>query len=1198
MTGWNSGGKILAMTVLMRVLLALVVGLPTARLMPAQSVPAGEVRYGRDVRPILADRCFRCHGPDAASREAKLRLDEREFAVAVRADGKQAIVPGDVAQSLVWQRLTHPDEQHRMPPVASGKPRLSAAELDVVERWIRGGAEYEPHWAFVPPRKAVALPASTHPVDHFLASRLRQHGLEPSPLAEPATLLRRLFLVLTGLPPTLAELREFAADPSPAAYERWVDRLLGEEPYRTRHAEHLGSLWLDAARYADTSGIHMDAGRQIWPWRDWLLAALRDDMPFGQFVTEQLAGDLLPAATLAQRTATGFLRNHVTTDEGGAIDEEYRVEYAAERASTVGSVFLGLTIGCARCHDHKYDPIRQEDYYRLFAFFNQNDEPGLYSQVPDANRALEPFLRVPRPEQVAEQQRLTEAIAAATAALAAVSPAELLQRDEFVASLRQPGQLAYLPTTLLAASSSAGSILEAQADGSVLATGAAPAKERLQFDLRVDGSGLQLLCLEALPDASLPGGKAGRAPNGNAVLRWLEVLARPAGSEADWVPVPLQWAAAEHEQDDGDYRVTNALWDDARGYAIGAHQRAAGPVRALFLAAAPFGDAAGTEVRVVLHHDTQYAQHAFGRVRLQWASIGQSLLARLPVARGAFHVAGPFAASGARALYDTAFGPEHVERLLAGPQWGKLGWRHDRNLREGVASSALPAGSNATYVAQEVLAPTARSQPLSLGSDDGFQLYRNGERVAAREVDRGVAPDQDQAEVELPAGRSLLVQKIVNTGGAGGFYLQYRERDDELADDLRWLLLPAASVDAGLQQRIDAAWRRRFSPDYLARQQRLTGLQQQLAQLERSVPRTMVMQDAAMPRQTYLLQRGEYDKPDRSRPLQPGIPQVFGALPVADKASRLDLARWLTSAEQPLLWRVHVNRIWQFVFGTGLVRTSEDFGLQGEWPSHEELLDHLAVWFRDEGQSTQQLLRLLVTSHAFRQQSRVATAAQQVDADNRWLGWFPRRRLPAEAIRDQSLFLGGLLVERFGGPSVKPLQPDGLWEEVAMLQSNTRVYRRGDGEDLWRRSLYTYWKRACPPPALLVLDAPTREFCTVRRSVTNTPLQALALWNDESMVAAARGFAAAALAAVPERAERVRWLYERATGRLPSELALTAGLALLQQLQARFDADPAAATLLSNRQPGQPAAVPAAEHAAYTLLASSLLHHDATLCIE
>lgn len=1160
------------------------------------------MRYSRDVRPILADRCFRCHGPDAASREAKLRLDEREFAIALRADGKQAIVPGDAAQSLVWQRLTHHDEQQRMPPVASGKPRLSAAELEVVERWIREGAVYEPHWAWLPPRKDAALPAATHPVDHFLTKRLRQHGLELSPEAEPATLLRRLFLVLTGLPPSPAELQEFVGNPSEAAYLRWVDRLLGEEPYRTRHAEHLGSLWLDAARYADTSGIHMDAGRQIWPWRDWLLQALRDDMPYGQFVTEQLAGDLLPGATLAQRTATGFLRSHVTTDEGGAIDEEYRVEYAAERTSTVGSVFLGLTIGCARCHDHKYDPIRQEDYYRLFAFFNQNDEPGLYSQLPDANRALEPFVTVPRPEQVTEQQRLTQAIAAATAALADVSPAELQQRDAFVAALRQPERLAYLPTKLLAASSNAGSPLVVQADGSVLAgmpaSGEAPAKERLQFDLQVAGGGLQLLCLEALPDASLPAGKPGRAPNGNAVLRWLEVLARPAGSEQDWVPVQLLWAAAEHEQEDGDYRVTNALSNDARGYAIGAHQRAAGPVRALFLAGAPFGDDAGTEVRVVLHHDSQYAQHTFGRVRLQWARIGQELLERLPVARGGFHIAGPFAANGARALYDTEFGPERAWRLATGAQWGKHGWRYDRNLREGVASSALPAGSNATYVAQELLAPTARSQPLSLGSDDGFQLYRNGEQVAAREVDRGVAPDQDQAVVALPAGSSLLVQKIVNTGGAGGFYLQYRERDDELAGDLRWLLLPETSLDEGLRQRIDAAWRRRFSPDYLARQQRLTGLQQQLAQLERSVPRTMVMQDAKMPRQTYLLQRGEYDKPDRSRPLQPGIPQVFGALPVADKASRLDLARWLTSKEQPLLWRVQVNRIWQFVFGTGLVRTSEDFGLQGEWPSHEELLDHLAVWFAEEGQSTQQLLRLLVTSAAFRQQSRVATAAQQVDADNRWLGWFPRRRLPAEAIRDQTLYLGGLLVEQFGGPSVKPIQPEGLWEEVAMLQSNTRVYRRGDGNDLWRRSLYTYWKRACPPPALLVLDAPTREFCTVRRSVTNTPLQALALWNDESMVAAARGFATAAMAAAADPAERVRWLHQRATGRLPSDRAVSAGLGLLQQLQARYEADPAAATLLSNGQPGQGATLAPTEHAAYTLLASSLLHHEATLCID
>jgi hypothetical protein len=1161
--------------------------------------PPNQVRYGRDVRPILADKCFRCHGPDAGTREGKLRLDERDAATAVRADGSRAIAPGDHRQSLVWQRVGHTDPAERMPPRTSGKSALTAAEQATLAAWIDADASYEPHWAFVPPqRPAVPQVPGAEPIEAFLRAAQDAHGLVPAPLADRSTLVRRAFLVLTGLPPTPAETAAFLADARPDAFARLVDTLLDSEPYRTRYAEHLASVWLDAARYADTCGIHMDAGRQIWPWRDWLLRALRDDLPFDRFVIEQLAGDQLPEAALDQRVATGFLRAHVTTDEGGAIDEEYRVEYAAERTSTVGSVFLGLTVGCARCHDHKYDPVRQEDYYRLFAFFNQNQEPGLYSQVPDSNRALEPFLKVPDAALEAEAQRTNAALAAAEAQLEVVPPEEAAQRAAFDAELAALGAVQWPATHVLTARSRHGAQLTLQGDGSVLASGPNPKRDVHELQLASEGGNLRLLCLEALPDASLPNGRVGRAPNGNAVLGSLRLWARPlAGGE--WQRVPLAWAAADYEQDNGDFFVTNTLRDDPQGFAVGAHLRPPQPVRVLFLAEAPFGDAAGTELRVELHYDTVYDQHVFGRVRLSAGSLGDGLLARLGSARGGLHYAGPFAANGPEALYSTAFGPEQAAAFAPQQTWGKVGWRFDPALRDGQAFSRLPEGQNATYVAQELFLPRAREVRLALGSDDGFQLYHNGREVAARRVDRGVAPDQDRAAFAAPAGRSLLVLKVVNTGGQGGAYLRHDEAPELLSGDLRLWLLPPWARDAALDARLAAAWRERFSPTFAAGRARVQALRDQLVELDRRTPRTMVMQDAPMPRPTFVLRRGDYDKPDPNRPVTASLPAMFGSLPADQLANRAALARWLVAEANPLLLRVQVNRLWEFVFGTGIVRTSEDFGLQGEWPSHPELLDWLVAEYRNRGLSTKALLKLLCTSAAFQRQSTLPAAARAQDPQNRLLTAFPRRRLSAEAIRDQALYAAGLLVERLGGPSVKPYQPEGLWQEVAMLQSNTRVYERGSGEALWRRSLYTYWKRACPPPTLQAFDAPTREFCTIRRSSTNTPLQALALWNDEQFVEAARLLAQRALQASTDDATRLDTAHQLATGRPLDADERTDALALLATLRTRYGSDRAAAeALVAVGQAPRAANLDPAELAAFTLLASAFLNLDTTLCID
>jgi len=1188
-------------------LLALLVAFAAAALCAtAAGQQRDDLRYGRDIRPLLSDRCFRCHGPDANTREAGLRLDLREAAVAMRADGA-AIVPGDADASLLWQRVNAHGTDEQMPPASSGKPALRPDELALVRRWIDAGAQYEPHWAFVPPQPVdVPADAGAHPVDAFLERARRERSLTSNPPADRATLCRRVFLVLTGLPPTPEELDAFAADDDEGAYERLVDRLLHDEPYVTRHAEHLAGIWLDAGRYADTSGIHMDAGRQAWLWRDWLIAALRDDMPLDQFVVEQLAGDLLPDATPQQQVATGFLRNHVTTDEGGAIDAEYLVEYAAERTATVGSVFLGLTVGCARCHDHKYDPISQRDYYRLFSFFNNNDEPGLYSQSPDAERALEPKLAVPADAQATRREALQNEVAGLEQQLHRTTPDEQRAYRAFLHELQREQQLAWHTPVVTRAESRGGATLTIHVDGSVLASGESPADDTHVLTFRTDAEAQRWLCLEALTDASLPEQRVGRASHGNVVLQYLKLEQRPFasvdGEVPEWTEVPLIYALADVEQSNGDFVVGNVLDDDTRGWAPAGHQGAPGPRTALLLAERPFGAVGGAELRLTLKYDSRYKQHVFGRVRVRTAGADPDGLQRLPVAASGKHVIGPFVpddleAAGPTALYDTDFGPQALTALDDAQTFGDRAWRFDSKWSS-EGPHGLAGGRNVHYVAQRLWLPTARRCEVALGSDDGFQLFVDGQRVAERRVDRGVAVDQDRRAFELDAGAHLLVLKVVNTNGAGGFALRHVGRERELAHELCLVMLPGFEGDRALQDRVRAAWHEDFSPTHRRTLEQLAQRRDELSALEAAIPEAMVMRERAAPRPTFLLMRGEYDKADESRPVRRELPAMFGALPADAPKDRLGLARWLVGEQDPLLLRVVANRLWEFVFGVGIVRTSEDFGLQGEWPSHPELLDWLALELRRNGHSTRELLRLLVTSAAFRQDARRNEAAD-VDPDDRLLCWFPRRRLTAEAIRDQALFAAGLLVERTGGASVKPYQPPGLWREVAMVQSNTRTFVRGDGDALWRRSLYTYWKRACPPPGLTTFDAPTREFCTIRRSTTNTPLQALVLWNDEQFVEAARVLATRALRGAVTPQDALRDMHRRLTGGELDGARLDAAAEALQRFTARYQQDvDAAKQLLEVGETPADATLDPARLAALTMLASAFLDLDATLYID
>jgi hypothetical protein len=1158
------------------------------------------VRYGRDIRPLLADRCFRCHGPDGAEREADLRLDERGAALAER-DGLAAIVAGDPAASELWRRVTSDDPSERMPPPQSHKRPFDARELELVRTWIEAGAQYEPHWAFVPPARPEppAVRDASWPrnaIDRFVLARLEQEGVAPSPEAEPTALLRRVFLDLTGLPPTPEEIEAFLADDSPEAYERTVQRLLTEEPYVTRYAERMAVPWLDAARYADTCGIHMDAGRQIWPWRDWLLGALRDGMPFDRFLTEQLAGDLLPDATDAQRVASGFNRNHVTTDEGGAIAEEYLVEYAVDRTATTGSVFLGLTLGCARCHEHKFDPVSQEDFYGLYAFFNSIEEPGLYSQETDPKRAFEPFLILTNEMERQRLEGLRSDLASAKAELAQPIPGEEEQRAAFLASTLERSGLVWAETRLAAARSSGGAQLELQQDGSLLASGENPAEDVHQIELETLAVGLRLVALEALTDASLPHGRVGRSPNGNAVLESIRGEAISLRDPAQRHPLRFTWAWADFEQTNGDFRVVNALADDGLGWAVDAHNRA-GPRAALFLADEPFGFEGGTRVAIELDYDSIYPQHVFGRVRLSLATLGEQGLDALGVASSGWYATAPFSATP-QEVWENAFGPESMVGLDLAAEFGptKLRFNFVEQFQDERLNTELAGGINATYVARRVFSPTRRKIEVSLGSDDGFRLYVNRAEVSTRKVERGLAADQDRAEIYLPAGVSTIVLKIVNTGGLAGYYWRTLRRGDELRGAGLAALLPPGARWPELEERLITAWRTDLSPGYRERIERVASLERAIASDEAQLPRSMVMRELAKPRETFVLMRGQYDKPDPERPVQRAIPPALGRLPEGAPQDRLGLAQWLTSEGNPLVARVAVNRAWELAFGTGLVATSEDFGLQGEWPSHPELLDWLAVEFRESGWDLKRLLASLVTSATYRQSSRVRPELRELDPDDRLLARYPRRRLDAEQIRDQALYVSGLLVEDFGGPSVKPYQPDGLWQEIAMPQSNTREYERGAGADLWRRSLYTYWKRAAPPPAMLAFDAPTREYCTIRRGETSTPLQALVLWNDEQFVEAARALAERTLAEADADEQRLERMFLRCVGRKPDAGEARALAAALADFRARYAGAPEDARALLAIGEAPLAELDPAEAAAWTMIASALFSLDAMLC--
>jgi hypothetical protein len=1019
------------------------------------------VDFNFQVRPILADRCFRCHGPDEKARKGKLRLDTAAGAYAVRDQetGKRAIAPGLPEQSEMVRRLTTSDEDDRMPPAASHLT-VSADEIAVLRRWIEQGAEYKSHWAFSPPREA-AIPklssgsAMTNPIDAFVRVRLAQEGLSPAPEASRETLIRRLSFDLRGLPPSLAEIDAFVADPAPDAYEKLVDALLASPAYGERQARD----WLDLARYADTYGYQNDVERDMSPWRDWVIQAFNENLPYDEFILWQLAGDLLPNPTHDQQLATAFNRLHRQTNEGGSIDEEFRTEYAADRVFTTGTAFLGLTMGCARCHDHKYDPITQKDYYRMFAFFNQSDESGLYSHFTMATPSPSMLLYSAGVED--RHRKLLEQIAAKERDLA-----NLVTNSP-------PGFAAWLATadhSLPRPAPAASFLFETVTNNST------PDQQRTNHSAQLVDD----------PE-SVPGriGKALKFSGDNSVIcKGAGAFDRTnAFSFSLWLrPAELQERAVIFHR--------SRAWSDSgsRGYELVLEQ----------------------------------GRPAFGLIHF-WP--GNAIKVRSPVP-------------------------------LPTNEWSHLTITYDGSSRA-----------------------------------DGIRLYRNGERLAVEivrdQLFKGILHRKEWGDMEGNIVELTLASRFRDSGFRNGSIDEF-EVFDRCLTPWEARILAGTASGAADRESLLAYYLREKDESARAAFQELAKLRDQENRLINDVPEIMVMRDMATPRPTFVLKRGAYDAP--GDPVEPGVPEQIFPFPKNLPRNRLGLAQWILDPQNPLTSRVAVNRAWRTHFGRGLVLTEEDFGTQGKLPTHPELLDWLARDFVTHGWDLKALHKQIVMSATYRQSSAVSAELLAKDPENRLLARGPRHRLPAEEIRDEALAVSGLLVSRVGGRSAKPYQPEGLWEEAG----TGKHYTQDHGEGLYRRSLYTFWRRTAPPPSMLVFDAPSREVCTARRETTATPLQALVLLNDPQFVEASRALAERLVReADTNLTTRIERGFRLTTGRHPEPRESEILRQLYAEQLAMFEADPAATEkFLKTGEHPLDTSLPRPQVAATTVLASALINLD------
>ncbi len=1016
---------------------------------------AEKLSFNRDVRPILSDTCFHCHGPDEKERKGGLRLDIREAALKGGESGP-AFVPGKPEESELVKRLLLPhDDDDLMPPKKLKKP-LKPEQIATIKKWIAEGAEYQGHWAFIKPVRPAAPAGAANPIDAFVLKKLAESGLKQSPEADRATLIRRASLDLTGVPPTPAETAAFVADAAPGAFEKVVDRLLASP----RYGEKMAHQWLDFARYADSNGFQSDTSRQMWHWRDWLIGAYNRNLPFDKFTIEQLAGDMLPGATQDQIVATGFNRNHRLNGEGGRIVEEWFAETVIDRVETTGLTWMALTLNCCRCHDHKYDPVSQKEFYQLFAYFNSNDEKGVMDEFGGAARTRQggnssPVLDLPTPEQAARQQKAQEVVNAASAKVEALKKTAPQRVAAWEASLQKEianNKPAWFPLQKDTAKSAGGATLTRQPDGSWLASGQNPENDTYTITAPIAPGVFTGLLLDTLPDPSLPNQSLGRYENGNFVLTDVD-----AEITAPGLPKPLEamFTRAEASYEQKGYTVLGIVQDKPKrgkgsknkiGWAVdGPSRRDA--TKAMFVSAAPITIPANATMKITLRHDA-LGGHNIGRFRISTTSL-----------------------------------------------------------------------------------------PASVMKLDGGGLPKNIQLILATETSS-----------RTPAQKSELVKLFTASGDS---------------------VLKAAEAE-------------------------LADAKKKLGEVDRDTPSTMVMREIATPRNAFILNRGEYDKVGEK--VSRAVPAALPPLPAGAPNNRLGFAQWLVSGEHPLTSRVWVNRAWENFFGIGIVKSSENFGSQAEWPSHPELLDWLATEFVRLKWDMKAMQKTIVMSATYRQSSKVTPELLAKDPENRLLARAPRLRLSAEVLRDQALAVSGLLVEKLGGPSVKPYMPEGVWDETSVY-GDMRGYKADSGDSLYRRTLYTIWKRTAAPPSMLLFDSPNREICTVKRSRTNTPLQALALLNEVTYVEAARVLAQRMIlegGSTPEA--RIAWAFKQAAGRAATEKEIKILADGLAKRTARLqqNAEEAKKITTVGKAKSDPKIDPV-ELANYTATANVLLNLDETI---
>ena len=1033
----------------------------TVSLQQIQAVELELISFNKHVRPILSDKCFACHGIDAKKRQGDLRLDTPEGAQEIHSD-RAAIVPKDIAASELWRRINSTDEAEIMPPADSHKS-LSSEEKELLRRWIEQGANYQKHWAFeaivqVPPDGSNgATPANGNPIDAFIAARLAQHSLQLAPEADKGILIRRVAFSLTGLPPNVEELDQYLNDQSPEAYERMVDRYLASQRFGEEMARH----WLDVARYADTHGMHLDNERQTWAYRDWVIGAFNRNLAFDQFTIEQLAGDLLPDATVDQIVATGFNRCNVTTSEGGSIDDELIYRYAVDRASTTMQAWLGLTGGCAVCHDHKFDPISQKEFYQFYAFFHSAADPAM-----DGNALLtQPVMKLVTDESQEKLKMVNTEIA---------NKQQEIMAEVAKAVYVDPANIT--PQPALSTTETLWMEDDFPANGTTQASPGAPT----QFV--VMGEGNQVF-------------------SGQRALK--RVDAGLAQDVWDQAKIPLVIPA--------NARIFAQVWLDPSN-----------PPRSIMLQFFKAGwnhRAVWGDYEVIPWGAVNTAE----RVHMgELPALGKWIRLEVPVEK-----IGLAAGDELKGFALTQFG-------------GSVFWDH-----VGVNGTSDPASDpTQSFLAwwkqaagKDIPGLPADLQPIAKSGPD---------------VSPDVSPDKTPAPELVTRLRDYYVLEVCS----------------------------ATKIN------------------FAGRIAERKSLEDRRKALEDSIPSTFVFKDLATPRTSFVMMRGAYDKPGDK--VEPAVPAIFPPITKADanaRATRLDLAKWLVSKENPLTSRVAVNRFWQQFFGVGLVKTSYDFGTQGDIPSHPELLDWLALHFQQSGWNTKELVKLLVCSKAFRQESRITPELHRLDPENRLYARAPRFRLDAEQIRDNVLYVSGLMNMEMGGKGVKPYQPDNIWEPVAFGGSNTQNYRRDGGSALYRRSIYNFFKRTAPPPFMVNFDAPNREqFCT-KREKSNTPLQALQLMNDVQHVEAARSMAQRMIElGGTTQVERLAFAYRTILSRRPSEREV---LVLGKQLAANLshyqqDVDLAKKLIMLGESKASEKVDPS-ELAAYTMIANTLLNLDETV---